>query len=670
MRGQERRKLPAVEPLVASPARVYAILLGDDSWSFDADRRAAEQLLDIDPATGEFTRENREFINRAARWIAGRGVRQFADLGAGLPVSVFPSIHEVVREVIPDAWVAYADNDPVVFDGLAGAVAGVVGVTAILGDLRDPARIFQDLEAAGFDSSLPACLTFGAIFHFLPADQARTIVRRYAELAPPGSYLVISVGRADSELGARARRTYRAASLYIHGRDEMAAWLSGLDLVPPGMTQARAWHPGRAPARVPSVRGGEVWCGVARTPAPDVSALGGIPGPEADLAAPEETAAARTPPGQGWTYADWLGEQLAGKWPRIVIRYLPPEVPGLRPGELLRKINDDREANQGSISRQVLLACLARMTEQGLAERTEAGTEPPVTFYRLTEEGQDALAALRRLAGAALSPGSWLDLPPYEIPEIDLTRPSIARVYDFWLGGKDNFRPDRELAGKVKEMTPLVPVLARENRAFLGRAVGYVAGRGIGQFIDAGAGLPTSPAVHEMARGRHPRARVVYVDNDPTVITHARALLAGEGVGVVVGDVGDPEAILAAPELTGLINLSKPCCIVLAAVLQFFAPAEAARIARAFITALAPGSYLILTVGIGTDPGLRRRFMNTYTAGTVHHHSPEQIVGYFGDLDLVDPGLTDARYWRDQPGQDAAGERPVIILAGVGVKTA
>jgi hypothetical protein len=225
------------------------------------------------------------------------------------------------------------------------------------------------------------------------------------------------------------------------------------------------------------------------------------------------------------------------------------------------------------------------------------------------------------------------------IPEIDLSRPNIARVFDYWLGGKDNFRLDRELAEKLAGVFPLAPVLARESRAFLGRAVSYVGAQGIGQFIDLGAGLPTSPAVHE-------------------------------GTGVAVGDVGDPEAILAAPELTGLIDLSQPCCVILAMVLHFFAPEQAARIARAFITALVPGSYLILSGGTGYDPGLRSRFASTYTAGTVHHHSPQQIAGYFGDLHLVDPGLTDARYWRDQPGPDTAGERPAVVLVGVGAKTA
>jgi hypothetical protein len=162
----------------------------------------------------------------------------------------------------------------------------------------------------------------------------------------------------------------------------------------------------------------------------------------------------------------------------------------------------------------------------------------------------------------------------------------------------------------------------------------------------------------------------MYVDFDPTVMAHARALLAGEGVGVAVGDIGAPEAILAAPELTRLIDLTQPCCVILASVLYSFAPAEAARIARAFITALAPGSYLILSVGTDNDPDLHSRFIKTYTASSLHYHSPEQIAGYLGDLDLIDPGLTDARYWRDQPGQETAGERSAIVLAGVGVKTA
>jgi O-methyltransferase involved in polyketide biosynthesis/DNA-binding HxlR family transcriptional regulator len=667
MRGPERRNLPAVEPLVPSPARVYERMLGGSTWSFDVDRRAAELLLDAEPAAADLARENRAFISRAARWIAGQGVRQFCDLGAGLPVSTFRSLHEVVREAAPDARTVYVDNDPVVFKGLAGVIAGTSGVTAVLGDLSDPAQIFRDLAAEGFDPSLPLGMSFGAVFHFLPPDQARTIVRRYAELAPPGSYLVVSVMRADGEHGARVRRAYRAAQTYNYGREEVTAWFSGLDLVPPGMTQARAWQPDRPRAQVPSA-GGEVWCGVARTPAPGGLALAGIPGLQDAAAA--LVAAAGTLPETGWPYADRLLGLLDGKWPPIVIRYLPALAPGIRPAELRKAVNADRRANgEDSIPKGTLHACLARMVDQELAERTEARADTPVTFYRLTDQGQYALAALRRLAGAAIRPGSWADVRPPEGPGIDLSRPSIARVYDYWLGGKDSFPPDRELSGKLLQLLPQAPELARESRGFLARAVGYVAAQGVGQFIDIGAGLPTSPAVHEIARSRNPGARVLYVDNDPTAIVHARALLTGEGVAVAAGDAGDPGAILAAPALTRHIDLGEPSCVILAMILHFFDPHEAARITRTIISALAPGSYLIMSVGTTRDADLRPRFENAYTASRMHHHSPEQIAGYFGDLHLADPGLADARSWRGGPGPDASGERPTIILSGVGRKT-
>ena len=670
MRGPERRNLPAVDPLVPSPARVYASLLGGSPWSFDVDRRAADLLLDAEPAAASLSRENRAFINRAAHWIAGQGVRQFCDLGAGLPVSAFRCLHEVVREVVPDARTVYVDNDPVVFKGLAGVIAGTSGVTAVLGDLSDPAQVFRDLTAEGFDPSLPLGMSFGAVFHFLPADQARAIVRRYAELAPPGSYLVVSIIRADGEQGAKSRRAYRAAQTYTHGREEVAAWFSGLDLVPPGMTQGRSWHQDHPLAQVPP-GSGEVWCGVARTPAPGGPALASLPGHRGAAAAAAREADAGTLPETGWPYVDRLLSLLDGTWPHVVIRYLPALAPGIRPAELLQAINADRKANREDfIPKGTLLACLARMVDQGLVERTEASTDARVTFYRLTVDGQYALAALRRLAGAAIRPGPLENDEPLALPDIDISKPSIARVYDYWLGGKDSFPADREAGDRFARLLPQVQELTRENREFLVRAVGYVAGQGVGQFIDVGAGLPTSPAVHEIARERNPGARVLYVDNDPAVIAHAHALLAGEGVTVAVGDAGDPGALLDAPALTRHIDLGEPCCVILCMVLPFFAPHEAARITQTIISALAPGSYLIASVGTPRDTELRNRFEDAYTASRVHHHSPEQIADYFGDLDLADPGLTDARSWRNNPAPDAPDERPAIILSGVGRKPA
>ena len=146
----------------------------------------------------------------------------------------------------------------------------------------------------------------------------------------------------------------------------------------------------------------------------------------------------------------------------------------------------------------------------------------------------------------------------------DTTRPNIARVWDYWLGGKENFAADRELAQKMLAVHPVSAQMARENRQFLGRAVSYVAARGVRQFIDVGAGLPTALNTHDIARRVDPQARVAYVDNDPIVISHARSLLArSPGVIAVPGDMRDPGGILADAGLAELIDLAEPACVIL-----------------------------------------------------------------------------------------------------------
>src|SRR5579863_8642268 len=148
----------------------------------------------------------------------------------------------------------------------------------------------------------------------------------------------------------------------------------------------------------------------------------------------------------------------------------------------------------------------------------------------------------------------------------DPTKPNIARVWDYWLGGKDNFAADRELAEKMLAVHPVSAQMARENRQFLGRAVNYVADRGIRQFIDVGAGLPTALNTHDIARRVDTQARVAYVDNDPIVISHARSLLAKKpGVIAVPGDMREPGRILADPGLAELIDLAEPACVILSA---------------------------------------------------------------------------------------------------------
>ena len=254
----------------------------------------------------------------------------------------------------------------------------------------------------------------------------------------------------------------------------------------------------------------------------------------------------------------------------------------------------------------------------------------------------------------------------------DTTRPNVARVWDYWLGGKDNFAADRELAEKMLAVHPVTAQMARENRQFLGRAVSYVAARGVRQFIDVGAGLPTVLNTHDIARHTEPDARVAYVDNDPIVISHARSLLAkSPGVIAVPGDMRDPgrilediladraprsgrnRRILADPGLTELIDLAEPACVIISGVLHFVDPATARAIADGFAQAIAPGSYLIISVGSG-NPSEGENFTSAYTAARIYIHSRDEIQGFFGGLELVSPGVVSVRDW--------AGDDPALDL--------
>ena len=255
---------------------------------------------------------------------------------------------------------------------------------------------------------------------------------------------------------------------------------------------------------------------------------------------------------------------------------------------------------------------------------------------------------------------------------LDPRAPNIARMYDRWLGGKDNFEADRHAADAVAAEFPEIVQVARANRQFVIRAVAAVASEGISQYIDMGAGLPTSPAIHHIAQHADPAARVAYVDNDPVVLAHARAILAaGPGVAVIAGDLRQPAAILTSPELLNLIDLRQPVCVILAAVLHFIPPAEADTVVAAFRQAMAPGSYLIASSGTstGTSPALISRLAAAYQdAATVTGRTVDEIAGYFAALDLEPPGLTDVWAWRPGTQHHRPPTRSARILGAVGRK--
>ena len=250
----------------------------------------------------------------------------------------------------------------------------------------------------------------------------------------------------------------------------------------------------------------------------------------------------------------------------------------------------------------------------------------------------------------------------------DPAKPNIARVWDYWLGGKDNFTADRELAEKMLAIHPVSAQMARENRQFLGRAVSYVAARGIGQFIDVGAGLPTVVNTHDIARRVNREARVAYVDNDPVVVSHACGLLAkNPGVIAMPGDMRDPGGILSDAGLAELIDLAEPVCVILSGVLHFTDAGTARDVATAFTRAVVSGSYLIISVGSGT-PAEGENFTSAYTAARVYIHSLEEVQGFFDDLDLVPPGVVAARCWQGEDPAPGPEARTATFLSGVARK--
>jgi O-methyltransferase involved in polyketide biosynthesis len=243
------------------------------------------------------------------------------------------------------------------------------------------------------------------------------------------------------------------------------------------------------------------------------------------------------------------------------------------------------------------------------------------------------------------------------VADFDPSTPSIARVYDYFLGGRDNFAADRELAQRLIDLFPPIPVTVRENKRFLKRAVTWMTGEGIGQFIDVGCGLPTTPSTHGSARIVNPDARVAYVDTDQIVLSHLRCLPAREQVGMTIvdGDARDVDKVLAA--VSEGLDLSVPSCLIMAALLHFF-PLETGRelVAR-YAAALAPGSYVALTMGLA-DGAAADRFFNLYSKGPapLYKHSAEDFASFFGDLPLLPPGIADARAWR--PGWPMASVPP------------
>jgi S-adenosyl methyltransferase len=256
------------------------------------------------------------------------------------------------------------------------------------------------------------------------------------------------------------------------------------------------------------------------------------------------------------------------------------------------------------------------------------------------------------------------------MPEIDTTKAHPARMYDYLLGGKDNFKADRDAIAGLLRALPTARIGARENRAFLGRAVRYlVAEAGIRQFLDIGTGLPTANNVHEVAQSIVQESRVVYVDNDSIVLTHARALLTSHPAGrtaYIDADLHDPAAILRHPVLRETLDLDQPIALMLVAILHFFPDdQDPAGIVSTLLAALPPGSYMVAsqTTADYSDPaaaadGIQavRRAGVPFQARTADEFTRLAFTG----LQMVEPGLVPVSEWRP----DADGVRPLPAEVG------
>ena len=414
----------AFRPDIPSTARMYDYYLGGKD-NYPADRAAAERAIASMPegVVRSAAVQNRKFLMRAVRHLtAGLGIRQFLDIGTGLPT--MSSVHQVAQSIAPESRVVYVDHDPIVLAHSRNLLHGNERATIIRQDLRDPAGILADPELrAMLDLSQPVAVLLVAVLHFISAtDDPYGAVRALMDPMPAGSYLVISHFTADSFIQAEdAAKEYQNATSTLHSRtwSQVAEFFTGYDLIAPGKL---VWAP--------------QW--------------------RRDVDAPDDDPEVKANPGRSLT---WCG----------IGRKTSPGRPGGLP------------------------ATAAVLRQDGA---------PGLSGPRVTSLGSpDAVDPDAAAGSAQLHPGI----------------PNVARMYDYMLGGKDNYPADREAVQRTFAVLgeDVVHGTVLQNRQFLGRAVRYLAAeQGIRQFLDIGTGLPSANNTHEVAQAAAPDARIVYVDND------------------------------------------------------------------------------------------------------------------------------------------------------------
>jgi O-methyltransferase involved in polyketide biosynthesis len=261
------------------------------------------------------------------------------------------------------------------------------------------------------------------------------------------------------------------------------------------------------------------------------------------------------------------------------------------------------------------------------------------------------------------------------VTEFDIPQPNIARIYDYLLGGKDNYASDREVGDRIQQALPAVHLGVQQQRAVLRRAVRYLVGEaGLRQLVDIGSGLPTADNVHQIAQRLEPSTQVVYVDNDPVVLAHARALLAdSKGTVVAVGDLRVPSAILAEPTLRAHIDFEQPVGLLLCGILHYVLDdEEPLRIVRQLIDALPSGSYVFIHHLISPDDSADASTVAAEAAlrqgvGRGQFRTLPEVAAFLEGLELVEPGVVTVTEWRPDEETLSLVGNPVLRLAAVGV---
>jgi hypothetical protein len=265
--------------------------------------------------------------------------------------------------------------------------------------------------------------------------------------------------------------------------------------------------------------------------------------------------------------------------------------------------------------------------------------------------------------------------PPVQV-DLHTGQAHSARIYDVLLGGKDNYAPDREAAAAIVEAAPNLPISVRANRRFMTRAAHYLAAEmGLRQFLDVGTGLPTSPNLHEVVQDVAPESRVIYVDNDPIVLVHARALLTSRPEGRTAyldADIRHPEAIVTSPQLQETLDLSRPIAVSLLAILQFVLDDDdVQQIIEQLMDPLVAGSVLaVSTVTTDSSPAEASRGVSSYRSNGVPARSrtKAEVEALFSGLDLLDPGVVLVHRWRPGEEDQQIPDEHVFMYGAIAVK--